>query len=259
MILVDWQQFKALIDSNQIRFKEVADDGGYLLLGYDGNFEVECRMYESTPNWQYKSEYESSYQSLVTTVMDPRDSDTGAPATSPKYAPTGWYQKVHEFEFTTAKLNSLEDEKLDLTPYNYGIMKFYDAAGTELTTQIDIDNSCVKTVVDWTAIHDIMVMSGAVKQAVKPSTRVKVWGVGAPGIPAAFGGTQVFVDGVNMEFVEPGNEVGIKGLVGKILPHDSLGGDQYTNTIRFQVWTPDSPGIQHRIQVKIDVFIPPGE
>lgn len=192
--------------------------------------------------------------------LNEEDPDTGGVLVTNKFAPDGWYQKIHEFEFCTAKLDCVEDEKQDLTDYNYAIIKFYDSNDVELTTQADITSNCVITVLDWTPTHDIGLLSGYCKQIVKPNTRCKIWGIGSPHVPAVMGGTQVFVDGTNLEFEDPGNSVGVRGVSTTIVPYQEIvpSSGLYANTIRFKIWTPDSPGFVHRIQVKLEMFVPGG-
>lgn len=190
--------------------------------------------------------------SLSSTLID---QDTGGLTSSPKYAPTGWYQKIHEIEFESSKLNSIHDKNWLLTDFGYGSLKFYDSMGSELTTQQDIDASCVRTDLEWMPTHDYMIKGGVVAQLEIPTEDFYVW-VQAVVLPLQLGGPQAtFCDGgLNMKFVAVRDRIGIDGVAGTVLKynHPQLGDGAGTNKIRFV--TRHGVGVKHRIQVVLNIF-----
>ena len=67
----------------------------------------------------------------------------------------GWHYQAHYIELTTGLLsNGFVNDDEDGNDLGFVTMKFYDSSDVELTTQLSIDSSCVKTVVDWMPDHD---------------------------------------------------------------------------------------------------------
>lgn len=57
-----WTEFRTLIDSKQIRYKYIERASYYLLLGFDGQFQVECQLDKSPSDSTDLDEFEASYK-----------------------------------------------------------------------------------------------------------------------------------------------------------------------------------------------------
>jgi len=180
--------------------------------------------------------------------IGPEDSDN-APLTRLKICPTGWHMHLACFEFETSKLNSGYEKYLDGTDRNFLTMKFYNASDEELTTQQDIDSGCVKTVVDWEPTHDFEIIAGSFRQSSAPSSDVRVWVVGVPDIPPAYGGSVCFCCGLNLMYYGANEGGSIDGRTAKKLVYDS---ENHTSKMRFILR--HGAGVQHKIHAMMEVF-----
>lgn len=185
----------------------------------------------------------------------PIHSETGGILSSPKYAPDGWTQRIHEIQFTTSKLNSIHDKDWTDTDFGWGSLKFYDSQGNELTNQTAITLSCVRTDFEWMPDVDFMIKGGRVAQKSTPLANFYVW-VQAAVLDEQYGGPQsTFCDGgINMCYVDGKTYVGLDGVSGTVLyyEHPQLGPGAGTNKIRFICR--HATGLQHDLQVIFDMF-----
>jgi hypothetical protein len=183
------------------------------------------------------------------------DPDTLGLPTSPKFAPDGWHQQYFETEFETSKLDSIHEKDWENVDIGFSSLKFYDAAGDELTTQGEIDTDCVRTDLLWMPDSDYSIKSGFIAQMVVPESNVYVWALGAD-LDAAYGGPQaVFADGgMNLRYIDARTRAGLDGVAATIMhySHPTLGAGAGTNRIRFVVRHP--AGFKHRLQAVMEIF-----
>lgn len=181
------------------------------------------------------------------------DPETGGLQTSPKYAPKGWSQQLFETEFETSKLNSIHEKDINNNDIGWSSLKFYNASGTELTTQNDIDTNCVMTILDWMPDQDYMILSGEVGQLTVPVNSIYAWVVAAPDIPAEMGGSVVFCEGgLNLSYVPAPGKIGLSGVSGTRLNYN---GGIGSNKIRFIFRHP--AGVKHKFQAILNIFRAP--
>jgi len=174
-----------------------------------------------------------------------KDPDTNGIAFSPKWAPDGWHQCLHETEFETSKLGSIHEKDHNGDDLNWSTVKFYDLAMNELTTQGAIDTDCVWSVYDWMPTMDYAVKAGQVAQLETPADNVYFWAVGLPDVMP-----KMFADGgINLRFVAPRDPIGLSGVAATVLPYN---GGMGTNKIRFKFYHP--AGFKHRIQLIWEIF-----
>jgi hypothetical protein len=248
MIELSWADFKSRIDNRSLRFDAHEDAENYYLAASDASVIFTCSLAkDSSTDTQ---DYEDNYAASANQQLGALDPDTGMIATTPKWAPLGWLQVYHEIEFKTSQLNSIHDKGFDNVDTGFSSIKFYDAAGDELTIQADIDTDCVRTEYDFMPDHDYAIKSGMVAQISSPNEPVYLWALGAPGlanIPFCDGG-------INLEFIDGKTLVGLDGTAATILyySHPKLGDGAGTNKIRFIVR--HSAGFKHRIQAIFEYF-----
>jgi hypothetical protein len=134
-------------------------------------------------------------------------------------------------------------------PLNHATIKFYDDQGTELTTQVDIDANCVKTVLDWEPPWDYEIIGGQFRQQALPPGNIYLGVIAVPDVPAAGGGSIEFVNGVNLKSVGLEDSVRSDGRTSKKLAYDAT---YHTNKLRF-ILRHDA-GVQHTMDIMMEIF-----
>jgi hypothetical protein len=204
-------------------------------------------------------------------IMD-KDSDTAGIKVTTKYAPDGFYQRLHEIEFTTATVDgAIHDKNAANQDTGFSTCDFYeDVNGVETLmvspTQLDLDTKCIRTDYKFMPNVDFMIMSGVVTHQEVPTTEVYMWGFMLDVDPAlnAYNIFPITVldGGMAMSFVSPRDPVGLKGVNGTMLYHAgvmpptgvfvNLPPGLGTNRIRFMMR--HQPGYQHRFQAIFEIF-----
>lgn len=195
-------------------------------------------------------ESEAYIRYAISRLEPPKDSD-GSPLWRNKITTTGWNYQLHGIEFKTSQLDSIVSKKSNGTDHGFTTIKCYDADDVQLTTQETCDTSAVKTVVDWEPTHDYEVVGGLFKMAQVPESNMRLWVVGVPDIPAAYGGSKEFVSNVNLKFI--GLEEGIKadGRAAKYLTYSAT---LHTNKLRLILIHP--AGYKHDFHMIFEIFKP---
>jgi hypothetical protein len=162
----------------------------------------------------------------------------------------GWSYYALGLEFETSNLSSLYCKDVSSTSISGTSIKFYNEAGTELTTQEDIDTSCTKTVVIVAPSYDYEVISGNIRQVIVPSTDVRMW-VQA-GI-LELGGPYVksFVDGLNLRFSGL-TAIETDGRASKYMTKTIHGVPYQGNQFKFTF--KHDAGIKHEVQITMEIF-----
>ena len=206
-------------------------------------------------------------------ITSHKDEDTGGLSFSPKYAPSGWYQQVFELEFMTSRNNSIHEKDWTNNEIGWAELKFYDSNDDLITDLSDsnLDASCVRTDIEWMPDIDYMIKGGLIAQITTPNEGLYVWAQGVIG-PFGPGGAEIigstFAEGgINMDYVNAREKVGLDGVSGTILYYDKLKtgidedgnpiltpitGGLGSNKIRFVIR--HSTGKVHRLQVIFDLF-----
>jgi hypothetical protein len=195
------------------------------------------------------------------------DGDTGGLAMSPKYAPTGWYQQLFELEFETSKDASIHEKDWMNRDIGWASLKFYDQNDTLITdtSPENLSVNCYRTDLEWMPSIDYMIKGGLLAQKNIPGEGLYIWvqGVIGPFGPAGedIVGATFAEGGINMDYVNTREKVGLEGVAGTILYKDKLkSGDSLvdvpeglgSNKIRFVVR--HSAGKNHKIQCIMDIF-----
>lgn len=170
-----------------------------------------------------------------------------------KMAPTGWTYKLRGIEMETSKVGGVESKDLDGTDRTDLTSYHYNANGDLLspTNPTAIDDTCVKTVLDWEPPHDYELIGGTVKILVSSTLDVHFWVVAVPDVPYAYGGSRVMVDGVNFKYVDSADKVQADGRVSKRLIYSSI---YHSNKLRFVF--KHEPGANHKFMIMLEFFKP---
>lgn len=164
--------------------------------------------------------YTVNNKPMVMTLDAAKDSD-GSLISRTKIAPAGWHYQLHCVEVSTSVLNGFVNDKYDGTSYGFVTHKCYNAAGTLLTNQLNIDTECVKTVVDWEPTFDYELIGGSIYQDTVPISNVRFWIVAVPDLPVSYGGSVVFGSGINLKYVNIAGTVSMDGRSPKRLTYSA--------------------------------------
>jgi predicted secreted protein len=183
--------------------------------------------------------------------LTPKDSD-GSPLSRNKVTQTGWNYQMHGFEFKSAQLDSFYSKKSDASDFGFGVLKcFKDSNGSlvECTDQADADTNAIVTQVEWEPTHDYEIVGGMLKQLSSPAQDLRVWVIGVPDVPEAYGGFKPFVVSVNLKFM--GSEEGVKvdGRAPKKMLYDAV---NHTNKLRLYFRHP--AGFKHDMHMIVELF-----
>lgn len=144
---------------------------------------------------------------IVDDITTPRDPD-GSPIYKYKVTQTGWSLSGRCVSWKAGKYNSLEN-KTDLgDDIGDASLKFYSAAGTQLSFQqagyetetveefqLRLDQNCVKTIMDFEPFTDYDIL-GASLFVTNPNNSVgMLWATAAPHIPFNMGGSKPMLTG----------------------------------------------------------------
>jgi len=183
-----------------------------------------------------------------------RDSD-GAVLSRAKITTTGWHYQIQGVEFETSKLDSLHSKKADNSDYGFTVMKFHELISgveTEITgnnlNQQYLDANCIKTLMDWETNYDIEILGGMLKQATATTEDIRLWVIGVPDVPEAYGGSKSFVTNVNLKYLD-GTGVKVDGKTAKYLTYSA---QNHTSKIRLIFRHP--VGCNHKLLMIFELF-----
>lgn len=181
-----------------------------------------------------------------------RDPD-GALVVRTKAAKKGWSFWAVPIEITTSTISGSVYCKLSNEQDISGIScKIYDSDNQEITTPGPSDvnlQSCVKTIVDFEPPFDYEVIGGDLRVSTNPVQDVRLWIIGAPDIPAQFGGSKEFVSGLNLKFLSVDSSFSVDGRVTKFLKYDPV-----THQSKLRLLIKHSPGAQINMQFVLHLY-----
>jgi hypothetical protein len=212
-----WAEFKSFISARSLLLQWTEDDDRYYLSAFDGPVARKCWIHKTAEtDATALTEFEASYKAGGNQKIDQRDAD-GTQFSRARVTTPGWHYGPRCMSFTTAKRASLHNRKHDGpliasgTDYGDATVKFYDAAGVEMTQGGDDDATfqaaltvgCVRTELMWTPTVARDVLGGIFKLQNVPAGETYAWFVAAPHIPEAYGGSVAYVGGgVPMHILE---------------------------------------------------------
>lgn len=181
----------------------------------------------------------------------PTDTD-GVPLSRTKITKTGWHFQAQTVEFVTSKLDSLYNHDMAGTDLGYATIKYYDDNDDEITspTQQNLDDDCVKTVIDWEPTHDIEIIGGTLYQSTVPTHDVRVWIIAVPDVSAMYGGSIPFAEGgLNLKHMGTGAIMDLDGKTPKLMKYDAT---YHTN--KFRIVAKHTAGDQCPLMIVFKIF-----
>lgn len=247
-IKLDWANFKTQLD-NGLPYRYFSIDNTYFIYAVDGNFEYETAIIQDDGDDQ--ADFEDNYQDSAFTTFTQFDTD-GANIVRTKAAKKGWSFWAVPFEITTSTLDTLYAKTSDDSDISWITCKIYNGSDVEITTPgIAGANllTCVKTVIDFEPTFDFEIIGGALRINSNPSSDIRLWIVGAPDIPAQYGGSKEFASGINLKFMAPDSSFDIDGRVTKFLKYDAN-----THQGKMRVILKHPAGTQVNMQIVVHLY-----
>lgn len=187
-------------------------------------------------------------------VIPPRDSG-GRQVSRLAITEEGWSFLAHFIECQTSTLDGIFCEDKDGNEETQHYAKFYDSSNNELTTQMSITASCVKSVFTIIPNTDIEIVSGEVHHFTIPLTDVRLHssiGVIAPdGTPIA---TKDFVRNLNLKYKGVNKSIITDGRAPKRLDQTLEGVPYDANQIQVVVY--HDTGMQHDFMLELEYYRP---
>ena len=234
---VQWADLKTFVNARALSIQWIEFTDKYYLLAIDGGFQMECELLKSPSDTTDLNDFINNYKALGNKKLNPPTDSDGSSLSRAKITTTGWHFQLHSFEAVTGKLDSVYSKNHDGTLYNFGTIKFYklvngvkvEIVGAELT-QANLDTLCIRTIVDYEFTFDFELIGGELRQLTVPNNDIYLYIIGVPDVPDQYGGSKVFVSGVDLQYVGTANGIKIDGRAPKYLTYSST---QHTNKLRF--------------------------
>lgn len=259
-----WTDWKAVYAIKGLTFQYDDDGGMYTIWTYDGQEAHICQIWKSTlpdaivaiysqaQNDADKTDFETNFKSLGNSPLSQIDVD-GAQIVRQKAAKKGWSFWAIPIEITTSSLGGSVYAKDAAGNDIPGITcKIYDEANAEITVAGLLNanlNTCTKTVLDFEPAFDFEMIGGSLRINNNPSTDIRLWIIGAPDIPAMYGGSKEFASGINLKFMAPDASFEIDGRVTKYVTYNPT-----THQGKIRLILKHPPGTQVNLQFVIQVY-----
>lgn len=248
-ISLTWANFKLQLDKG-IPYRYLDIDNVYYIYAIDGGFEFECLIPKNSNSDQ--TDFETNYKNNSFNTLSQFDTDA-AQIVRIKAAKKGWSFCALPVEMTTSTLLGSLFCKDSLGVDIPGIScKIYNESDVEITTA-GIANAnlltCTKTVLDVELPYDFELIGGDLRINSNPAADVRLWIVGAPDIPAQYGGSKEFASGINLKFLAPDASFSIDGRVTKYITYSNV---THSGKVRFILKHP--AGTQINLQFVIHMY-----
>lgn len=161
---------------------------------------------------------------------------------------SGWHYQVFTVGITTSKYGGYYCKDEDGTDITFASHKIYDSNGDEITSSANEANA-VKTCVWFRPNHDYEIIGARYAQAEAPSTDVRVWVIGLPGVA----NVKFSRGGINLKHVGAGTISMADGRAAKYLQYNALSADANSFKLTFR----HDAGVQHECQVSFELFKAP--
>jgi len=170
-----------------------------------------------------------------------------------KAAKRGWSFWALPIEITTSTIGGTVYAKDSAGVDIPGVTcRIYDGSDVEITTPGLLNanlNQCVKTVLDFEATFDYEMIGGALRINSNPTQDVRLWIIGAPDIPAIYGGSKEFASGINLKFLAPDSSFEVDGRVTKYVTYN---GTDHRGKLRVMLKHP--AGLAVNMQIVIHTY-----
>lgn len=239
--VASWAAFKSLcITTKGLNCQFSETDTRYDFYGPDKNgilWHASILKDAGDDQTDFDSNYKSKFNGKILTEQVDTD---GASLGRLKVAPTGWNFNYRMIEVQLSTVDGISNLTAAGADVGDATIKIYDAQGVLITDPANQGNA-VKTVVDLEPPYDICVAGGALHMDTKPVSDVVLNVIAVPDIPAQYGGSKVFVQNVNLSYVDGVTGLNADGRAAKQLTysptyHSNKFRFQFTHTAGYQFW-----------------------
>jgi hypothetical protein len=245
MLEITWPEIKTFLIDRSLSANYVEFTDMYIITGVDGYLSFFCKLRKDNSTDQ--TDFETNFKPDGNKTLQPKDVDN-TNLSRTKITKTGWHFQLHGMEMTTGLLNGVYNKDKNGNDLGFAVIKFYDINDLELTTQVNIDASCVKTVITWEPTEDIEVIGGILEQAAAPNTNVRMWITAIPDVPLVYGGNVPFTNGgINLRYLP--NTLDLDGKTPKELKYDNV-----NHTNKFEITLKHDAGVQHTLLLLFKLF-----
>ncbi len=248
-----WTKLKSLIIDGGLPYRFLDNGGGfYRIFAVDNPFQYECLICQDGGPDQL--DFEANFKDKSDISIAQIDVD-GAEIVRVKAAKKGWTYGAISTEFTTSVVGGnlyckLSDGK---TNRGWGIISTYDIDNNIVTTpdpgDNSINNTIVKTVLDFEPNVDYEIIGGELRTAQTITGDLRLWIIAAPDVPASVGGSKEMAGGINLKYLTPGNVYSVDGRVTKLLSYNAT---FHTSKIRLILLHP--PGLQEQLSIVFEIY-----
>lgn len=234
--LDSWTTFKntCLVTKGlNCQYSETSDR--YDMYGPDLGIMWHTSILKSSPASSDQSDFENNYKPTANGRIDPAQLDNdGASLSRVKVAPTGWNFNYRMIEIQLSTIGGLYNCDMNGADVGDAVMRLYDTNGA-LITDSGLQGNAVKTIVDLEPPYNICVAGGCLRMSTSPTEDVWLNVVAVPDVPAIYNGSKVFIQNVNLSYIDGTIGLNADGRAAKMLNYSAT---MHTNKFRFQFTHP---------------------
>ncbi len=247
---LEWTAFKSIAVTKALSIQWVEDSKFYYLTIIDGNMQWECSVDKNPTDSTDLNDFVNNFKSAGNASFSDID---GIPFMRLKASKKGWSFLAVAPEITTSTLNGTLYCKDSTGTDIPGITcKIYDNNNAEITNAGLLNANlatCVKTVMDVELPYDLELIGGALRIHSNPAQDLRLWIVGAPDIPAQYGGSKEFASGINLKFLAPDSSFEIDGRVTKYITYSAA-----THSGKIRIILKHAAGLTVNMQVIMHIY-----
>lgn len=219
---IEWSKFKSIAVARSLSIQWIEDSTYYYLTILDSSIKFECQLDKNSTDTAELLDFETNFKSSGNQSFSDID---GIPFFRMKASKKGWSFWAVPIEITTSTIGGsvyCKDSNGNDVP---GVTaKIYNDNNVEITVPGVLDanlSTCTKTVVDFEPAFDYEMIGGSLRINSNPIQDIRLWIVGAPDIPAIYGGSKEFASGINLKFMAPDSSFEIDGRVTKYVTYNN--------------------------------------
>lgn len=244
-----WTEYKNLIALKQLKIQYIETSTQYELFASEYNSFV-WNMVLLKDQGSDVTDFENNYKASSNQKLEDVDTE-GRKVQRIAASNRGWTYLADTFELETSNLTGLYAKDYLGNDNSAVTVKFFDVNNNELTTQQDIDTSCVKTELLFKPSYDYEVVGGNIRQISSPSDDVRLWVVGGI-IDLGSSYVKEMVRSLNLKYVSANDHLDTDGRAAKFMKKEITGVQYQGNQLKFVFRHP--AGVKHKVMIVLEYF-----
>lgn len=184
---------------------------------------------------------------MIEDFLDARDA-SGRKISRGSITIEGWHYQLLSVEVTTSKYGGFYNKDYSGNDLGFVTHKIYDASDVEITSGTNEANA-VRTEVWIRPSHDFEAIGGILSQASAPSSDIRLWVTGLPGVA----NIKFATGGVNLKHSGTSPYRVTDGRAAKYLQYISA----YPDANAFKLVLKHDAGVHHTFQLHLEIFKAP--